>query len=52
MTLTIDKLNSDPSNKINQNNFYNIHKINVIDIFNNGNFVNGIINPIKFKLKI
>ena len=46
MTLTIDKLNSDPSNKINQNNFYNIHKINVIDIFNNGNFVNGTDNPI------
>ena len=46
MTVTISKLNSDPTNKINQNNFYDIHKINVIDIFNNGNFINGTDNPI------
>ena len=46
MTVTITKLNADENNTSNQSNFYDLHKVNVIDIFNNGNFVNGSDNPI------
>ena len=46
MTLTIDELNNDLKNTMNQSYFFDLHKINVIDIFNNGNFVNGSDNPI------
>ena len=46
MTVTIATLKADSSNNISQSNFYDLHKINVIDIFNNGNFVNGDDNPI------
>ena len=46
MTVTITKLNADANNTSNQSNFYDLHKINIIDIFNNGNFINGTDNPI------
>ena len=46
MTLTIDELKNDANNTTNQSTFFDLHKINIIDIFNHGNFVDGSDNPI------
>ena len=46
MTKTITELKNDSSNTTNQSTFFDLHKINIIDIFNTGNFVDGSDNPI------
>ena len=46
MSITISELESDGSSTTGQTAFFNIHKVNVIDYFNYGNFVNSSDNPL------
>ena len=46
MTVTIDELTADTDTTSAQTAFFNLHKYNVIDYFNYGNFVNGSDNPV------
>lgn len=46
MTVTVSELNTDTDTTTAQAAFFDLHKFNVIDYFNYGNFVNGSDNPV------
>lgn len=53
MTITIDKLIEDTNTTISQVNFFDLHKVNIVNYFNYGNFVNNSNSPIiRSSLKI
>jgi len=46
MTITISELLKDTNTTRSQSNFLNLHKVNIVNYFNYGNFVNGNDSPI------